>query len=72
LNFTDVIGERGRPLRYIYFSCIAMLSVLAQMVDGQAVELQKLVPKNYLLRSPDRTFDLAAFQTYLAKSYRRP
>lgn len=39
LDIRETISERGQPIRYIYFPCTAVLSVLAIMVDGQAVEV---------------------------------
>jgi CRP-like cAMP-binding protein len=39
LNIKDKIAERGQPIRYIYFPCTAVLSVLNQMLDGQLVEV---------------------------------
>lgn len=39
LNIREIVGERGQPIRYIYFPCTAVLSVLNLMLDGQAVEV---------------------------------
>ena len=39
LDIKEIVGERGQPIRYIYFPCTAVLSVLALMLDGQAVEV---------------------------------
>ena len=39
LSFNQVIGTRHRPISHIYFPCGAVLSVLAQMLDGQTVEV---------------------------------
>ena len=39
LDIKETIAERGQPIRYIYFPCTAVLSVLALMLDGQAVEV---------------------------------
>ena len=39
LDIKEIIAERGQPIRYIYFPCTAVLSVLALMLDGQAVEV---------------------------------
>jgi len=39
LNFKDTVAERGQPIRHVYFPCTAVMSVLAQMLDGQAVEV---------------------------------
>jgi CRP-like cAMP-binding protein len=39
LDIKATIAERGQPVRHIYFPCTAVLSVLALMLDGQAVEV---------------------------------
>jgi CRP-like cAMP-binding protein len=39
LDIKETIAERGKPIRYIYFPCTAVMSVLALMLDGQAVEV---------------------------------
>jgi CRP-like cAMP-binding protein len=39
VNLKKVVGERGHPIRHVYFPCTAVLSVLAVMADGQAVEV---------------------------------
>jgi CRP-like cAMP-binding protein len=39
LSFKHVVGERDRPIPYVYFPCTAVLSVLTHMSDGQVVEV---------------------------------
>jgi CRP-like cAMP-binding protein len=39
LDIKETIAERGQPVRHVYFPCTAVLSVLALMLDGQAVEV---------------------------------
>jgi CRP-like cAMP-binding protein len=35
----QIVGERGQPVEYVYFPCGAVLSVLAYMQNGAAVEV---------------------------------
>jgi CRP-like cAMP-binding protein len=35
----DIVGERNKPLDYVYFPCSSVLSVLAYMSNGVAVEV---------------------------------
>lgn len=39
LQRKDVVGERGQPAEYVYFPCGSVLSVLAYMQSGAAVEV---------------------------------
>jgi CRP-like cAMP-binding protein len=39
LQIKDVVGQRGASLGYLYFPTTAVLSVLAAMADGAAVEV---------------------------------
>jgi hypothetical protein len=39
LHGKDVVGERGKAAEYVYFPCGAVLSVLAFMQNGAAVEV---------------------------------
>jgi CRP-like cAMP-binding protein len=39
LQRKDVVGERGMPAEYVYFPCSCVLSVLAFMQSGAAVEV---------------------------------
>jgi CRP-like cAMP-binding protein len=39
LQRKDVVGERGQPAEYVYFPCGAVMSVLAFMQSGAAVEV---------------------------------
>ncbi|HZW20305.1 Crp/Fnr family transcriptional regulator [Noviherbaspirillum sp.] len=39
LDLKQVLGEREHAISHVYFPCSAVLSVLAQMLEGQAVEV---------------------------------
>jgi hypothetical protein len=39
LSVKHVVGERDRPVPYIYFPCTAVLSLLNQMLDGETAEV---------------------------------
>jgi CRP-like cAMP-binding protein len=39
IDFKDVIHQRGEPMAHVYFPCTAVLSVLAYMQNGAAVEV---------------------------------
>lgn len=44
----DVLGEREKPLRYVYFPCTSVLSVLAYMSNGTAVEVGTIGNEGFL------------------------
>lgn len=44
----EVLGERGKAVRYVYFPCTSVLSVLSTMSNGAAVEIGTVGNEGFL------------------------
>lgn len=66
LQFKDVVGQRGAAPAYIYFPTTAVLSVLASMSDGAAVEVGTVGREGFVgietLAGGDRTTETTICQ----------